>query len=323
MTRTLCVLLLASCLQIGCDSVCSVGGTTYQTGERVPSDDSCNSCRCTVRGVECTTAQCTANDAGAEPPCTTSRCGAPGSDASPARMSCQNISDRSSRALRETVESADTSCSSDADCTVTFLGSACYAGCGVILSVEGESELDRVAAQHEKTLCTGFSESGCVRIIPPCPSPGPAACVDGTCQRYIPSVPRPDGGRGIDGAVEMTGDGAATSPVIDAAVDRDGATAIRIETAHGIATVGVGQTFEISVKASAGSRALDPALSSNMVRFVARRPARTEEQTPGGPVTIYTFEAVASGSVAIVIAFDPQAASDGWPKPQTFTIVVE
>lgn len=40
------------------------GGTTYNVGDTVPSQDTCNNCRCTAQGIACTTKVCAANDAG-------------------------------------------------------------------------------------------------------------------------------------------------------------------------------------------------------------------------------------------------------------------
>jgi hypothetical protein len=99
-------------------------------------------------------------------------------------LTCEQQTSASSLQLREVLERADKRCLMDSDCTRVALLTACHDGCSALVSKVGaEAVLRAAAAQSEPGgACAGFVERGCVRIAPPCVSPEPFTCIDGSCQ---------------------------------------------------------------------------------------------------------------------------------------------
>jgi hypothetical protein len=98
-----------------------------------------------------------------------------------AGQSCDEQSQASSDAIRAVLAAADLRCTTDADCTSVYLGTACYASCGVNTSQRGAAQVLAAAAAQRDTICAGFEARGCRLQALPCVFAPLFACVAGQC----------------------------------------------------------------------------------------------------------------------------------------------
>jgi hypothetical protein len=73
------------------------------------------------------------------------------------------------------------------------------------------------------------------------------------------------------------------------------------------------QLFTVAVKAFSGSRDgyLTPQVSSPVLRFIEIDDTPSNLQTPGGPVTVFRFEALTTGQATVTIARDQTGDGGG------------
>jgi hypothetical protein len=79
----------------------------------------------------------------------------------------------------------DTSCSTDSDCTVASLQTACFStGCGgIVLNQAGAAQLAAAIANINATTCAGYAANHCVApCCPDCPLSPIPSCVSGMCK---------------------------------------------------------------------------------------------------------------------------------------------
>lgn len=275
-----------------CKVECEHGGRSYAEGEQYKDPDGCNTCTCTVEGSVCTVKMCTSQ--------------AEEEDAAlPLTSSCEEQTAESSHALHAALSDADRRCASDDDCTLYYLGSDCYAGCGAVLSVRGAAALEELASEHATTECHGFTAKGCKLIVPPCVALGAPLCVAGACRELTVD--------GDDSSISDAGiaDGGSTTPA---------PSPILLNRAHAGGTIlaRVGQPIELTLQTVGPGRYGAPTLSSSAVRFVDV--TFPPEQNPGGPRQRYRFEAIREGSAALTI---PHESSAPERSIEPFTLLIE
>lgn len=197
--------------------------------------------------------------------------------------SCGDSSNASSMALQAAIDEADQRCTADADCDTAYLNTDCFHGCGVAVSVTAKQALDAASSEQNRTTCQGFEARGCVAVIPPCVAPGVAACIGGECtefQSYEPS---------------NADAGSPTSPL-----------ALKVDASGTSVQLAVGQRLEVTLGTIGGDSWGEPRLSSAALRFVQGFLPR--RQNPGGPTTVFVFQAISAGRVELTIPHTTRAS---------------
>jgi hypothetical protein len=82
-------------------------------------------------------------------------------------------------------------CQTDDDCRVVWLSTDCTDNCSVLTSRAIAERIQAAIDEANATLCPGFQEAGCKRVVPPCAPPPPWGCVGGVCSIVQPSWPYP------------------------------------------------------------------------------------------------------------------------------------
>jgi hypothetical protein len=108
-------------------------------------------------------------------------------------ISCEALESTLNENLNEVFESADTSCSSHADCALVgwSAGADCFSGCGIAaLSTAGAADVQAIGEQRTAPVCAALEV--CQRQNPPSCGGGPgvqyAECREGQCQGVDPSM---------------------------------------------------------------------------------------------------------------------------------------
>ncbi len=89
-----------------------------------------------------------------------------------------------SRPARDKVEAAiaaNLTCSSDDDCQLLHIHTACFDACARPVAKAGREAVEQAMSAASDTECKAFVASGCKVIAPPCAPPEAPACRDGTC----------------------------------------------------------------------------------------------------------------------------------------------
>jgi hypothetical protein len=97
------------------------------------------------------------------------------------QVDCDELGAQASEAVADAVDSADTSCATNEDCTSVDDSSRCFYGCGAIVSVTGAESVKATIDELDANLCAAFEEDGCMALAPPCAFPGDPQCVVGAC----------------------------------------------------------------------------------------------------------------------------------------------
>ena len=105
-------------------------------------------------------------------------------DASSNSLSCDQRIELAKREVDLAIQSADTSCTTDSDCT--FMGpvlNSCYFSCAsAVASTMGMEAINASLDEIDSGLCAQFESDGCGVGVLPCPAPPLAAvCSKGTC----------------------------------------------------------------------------------------------------------------------------------------------
>lgn len=120
---------------------------------------------------------------------------------------CAQRAEASASAIAAVVDTADLSCTVDADCSLVSIGTACHAACGALAGPEGKAQIEAAVATENQERCATYATDGCTRIVPPCMPPAPFHCARGTCTWGDDGgpdggTPTPDGGISKDGCVD-------------------------------------------------------------------------------------------------------------------------
>jgi hypothetical protein len=192
--------------------------------------------------------------------------------------SCEGQTNASSAAIGAAVDAADRSCSRDSDCVLIGLSSACWHGCGAVVSSASKPQLESIMDEQSRTACAGFTTRDCTLVIPPCVSPGSAACIAGECSGFVGDAPS----------------GMTEPPrVVNNSVDGSA-----VELA-------VSQRLELRLQSVGPGSYRDPQLSTTSLRFAQSLLPRS--QNPGGPTQIYVFQGVSAGTVQLTIPHSVRA----------------
>jgi hypothetical protein len=99
----------------------------------------------------------------------------------PVASSCK---DRSALGIKEVLAVVEQSlaCTTDADCTVTPIGSACFDVCSRAVSVKALPAVKDAMSRVDATTCATYKQDGCRFDVPPCAPPTAARCVERACQ---------------------------------------------------------------------------------------------------------------------------------------------
>jgi hypothetical protein len=144
------------------------------------------------------------------------------------------------------------------------------------VSATAQQALDTASAEQNRTTCAEFAARGCVAQVPPCDAPGLAACIGRECTEFQGSAPTDaDAGTAKAPLVLNVASGMSVELVVDQ----------RLEVTLG--TLGPSGVYG------------EPQLSSTALRFAQRFLPRL--QNPGGPTTVFVFQAVSAGKVELTI----------------------
>ena len=104
----------------------------------------------------------------------------PAATPTPAGASCK---DRSTQGIKEVLAVVEQSlaCTTDADCAVTSVGSACFDVCSRAVAVKALPAVNDAITRVNTTTCATYKQDGCRFDVPPCMPPGAARCVKGKC----------------------------------------------------------------------------------------------------------------------------------------------
>ena len=169
------VYLDTSCVG-SCDtiSVSSAGAQSIQTGIKAIEASTCDdftAAMCPVSRPECAVGPATKCAAGL---CTTQP------DTGP---SCSDLTARMQADLHAVTDTADTKCTTDADCDVVMLVNGCMESCTYVPASKSNgapairNELDFI----DMAECPGFAQAGCTVTRLPCVSPPTPKCNAGAC----------------------------------------------------------------------------------------------------------------------------------------------
>jgi hypothetical protein len=137
--------------------------------------------------------------------------------------------------------------------------------------------LDTASAEQDRTTCAEFTARGCVAQLPPCDESGPAACIGAECTEFQGSA-----ANGTNGATRK-------APLV-----------LNNVTSGMSVELVVDQRLEVTLGTLGDSGAYgEPQLSSTALRFAQRFLPRM--QNPGGPTTVFVFQAVSAGKVELTI----------------------
>ena len=76
---------------------------------------------------------------------------------------------------------ANLACSSDDDCQILHIHTACFDACVRAVAKSGREAIEQAMSSASDAECKAFAASGCKLIAPPCAPPEPPACRDGKC----------------------------------------------------------------------------------------------------------------------------------------------
>jgi hypothetical protein len=185
------------------------------------------------------------------------------------------LSSASSAALEAALSGASQSCTADSDCTITYLDTDCFHACGAAVSATAQQSLDLASAEQNRTTCAEFAARGCVAQVPPCVAPGLAACIGKECTEFQGSAPT------------NADAGTAKAPLV-----------LNVASGMSVELV-VDQRLEVTLGTIGNAAYGEPQLSSTALRFAQRFLPRL--QNPGGPTTVFVFQAVSTGKVELTI----------------------
>ena len=97
---------------------------------------------------------------------------------------CDEQSRAAAQLVAQAVRAAELdslSCDTDADCLTEWLGTDCWHGCSENVAREGAARIQAAEELANATVCRGFAEMGCKKLIPPCSPPDPWVCLQGAC----------------------------------------------------------------------------------------------------------------------------------------------
>jgi hypothetical protein len=91
--------------------------------------------------------------------------------------------ERGALGIKEVLAVVDNSlaCTTDADCTVTSVGSVCFDVCSRSVAVKALPAVNDAITKVDTTTCATFKQDGCRFDVPPCVLPSAARCVQGKC----------------------------------------------------------------------------------------------------------------------------------------------
>jgi hypothetical protein len=98
---------------------------------------------------------------------------------------CEEQTAALSSRITDILTSADTTCTTDADCNIATFGTgpACYPLCGgTPVSIAGLASVENAFRDIDRTLCATYTASSCPKVFPPpCPAPFQVSCQAGHC----------------------------------------------------------------------------------------------------------------------------------------------
>jgi hypothetical protein len=133
----------------------------HATDDCHPGDVSCSS-----RTVACVAGQCTSAMAAIPPP------------------TCLEREQIAGQQIAQAIQTADTSCTVNADCVTVSTATVCTDACGpTVVSRSGQSAIDTAVTSIDEGLCSSFVADGCHFSALPCAAPvtGVAICSNGFC----------------------------------------------------------------------------------------------------------------------------------------------
>jgi hypothetical protein len=99
-------------------------------------------------------------------------------------LSCQEREQMAGQQIAKAIQSADTSCTVDADCVTVSTATVCHDACGpTVVSQAGQAVIDGWVTRIDRVLCGSFMADGCQFSALPCAAPvtGVTACNNGQC----------------------------------------------------------------------------------------------------------------------------------------------
>lgn len=95
--------------------------------------------------------------------------------------SCEERTRAAIDQARRAAANAQTPCSTDDQCEVSYPVTICSPGCGRAISRSRTEHLDSVLTLLETEVCGNFEVKGCQIQVAPCVPPPPVRCVEGRC----------------------------------------------------------------------------------------------------------------------------------------------